>query len=126
MIDFMKRIIILAITLLSTVIVFSCRQDEDYVGTETFFVASERGFGQLYEGEGYYYYVRYYSEEDEWTKFYDTITGFDYREGYEYNITVDKYRNDPDLADAGKYRYELRKINSCEQKMSKMSAGCYR
>lgn len=54
MIDFMKRIIILAITLLSTVIVFSCRQDEDYVGTETFFVASERGFGQLYEGEGYY------------------------------------------------------------------------
>ncbi|HIR33230.1 MAG TPA: DUF4377 domain-containing protein [Candidatus Coprenecus merdigallinarum] len=88
-------------------------------------MASERGFGQLYEGEGYYYYVRY-SEEDEWTKFYDPITGFDYREGYEYNITVDKYRNDPDLADAGEYRYELRKINSCEQKMSKLSAGCYR
>ena len=49
---------------------------------------------------------------DDWTYFYDQIEGFDYEEGYEYEILVEvvQLKNQP--ADASAHRYVLKQIRS--------------
>lgn len=48
-----------------------------------------------------------YSPDGEWEYFYDTIAGFDYEEGYEYELIVqiDPVANPP--ADGSSYTYTL-------------------
>lgn len=55
---------------------------------------------------------------DEWTYFYDTIEGFEYEEGYNYEIevTVTKIENPP--ADGSSLHYTLVKIISKEKNQS--------
>ncbi len=55
------------------------------------------------------------SPENDWTNFYDTIDGFSYEEGYEYQLEVEvsKIANPP--ADASALRYTLKRIISKTQ-----------
>ena len=50
--------------------------------------------------------------EEEWANFYDDIDGFDYEEGYEYQISVEVQQVDNPPADASSLRYVLREIIS--------------
>lgn len=46
----------------------------------------------------------------EWELFYDSIEGFEYEPGFEYQLLVDKYEVDNPPADASSIRYELKEI----------------
>ena len=48
--------------------------------------------------------------EEEWTYFYDGIEGFEYEEGYEYQISVEVQEVENPPADASSLRYVLREI----------------
>ena len=50
------------------------------------------------------------NKEDDWTLFYDTIEGFDYKEGFTHKIevTISKVKNPP--ADGSKLKYKLNNI----------------
>lgn len=43
----------------------------------------------------------------EWTRFYDTISGFTYQEGYRYRIRVERRRVENPPADGSAYTYRL-------------------
>ncbi len=53
---------------------------------------------------------------DEWTYFYDTIDGFEYEEGYSYEIEVVVTKVENPLADASTLQYSLVKLLSKEKK----------
>lgn len=50
--------------------------------------------------------------DDEWTFFYDQIEGFDYEEGYTYELLVNEVPVANPAADASSIRYELKNIIS--------------
>jgi heat shock protein HslJ len=50
--------------------------------------------------------------DEEWTFFYDKISGFEYEAGYTYEIIVNEIVVDNPPADASSIRYELREIVS--------------
>jgi len=50
--------------------------------------------------------------EDNWTYFYDQIEGFDYEEGFTYELLVDIIPVENPAADASSLRYELKNIIS--------------
>jgi len=50
--------------------------------------------------------------EDEWTYFYDQIQGFQYEEGFTYELLVDIIPVENPAADASSLRYELKNIIS--------------
>lgn len=50
--------------------------------------------------------------EDEWTYFYDQIEGFEYEEGYTYELLVDIIPIENPAADASSLRYELKNVIS--------------
>lgn len=50
--------------------------------------------------------------EDEWTFFYDQIEGFDYEEGYTYELLVNEIPVPNPAADASSIRYELKNMIS--------------
>lgn len=50
--------------------------------------------------------------EDEWTYFYDQIEGFEYEEGYTYELLVDIVPVKNPAADASSLRYELKNVIS--------------
>ena len=52
------------------------------------------------------------SNADDWTYFYDQIEGFDYEEGYNYEIVVRKIAVKNPPADAASYKYVLKEILS--------------
>ena len=119
----MKKIILLSLAL-AALVVTSCEKypgDDDmmgeYVGKESFYVASQMGYGFMGECDDYFYYTRY-SEDEAWTPFYSYIKEFDYEEGFEYHITVRVYEVPSGIMDIGKYQYKLHKINSKVQKDS--------
>lgn len=51
-----------------------------------------------------------FSKEDNWHNFYGAIEGFDYEEGYEYEITADKIDIPDPPADAPSFRYVLKEV----------------
>ena len=50
--------------------------------------------------------------EDEWTFFYDQIEGFEYEEGYTYELLVNQIPVENPAADASSIRYKLKNIIS--------------
>jgi heat shock protein HslJ len=50
--------------------------------------------------------------DDEWTYFYDQIEGFEYEEGYTYELLVNEIPVPNPAADASSLRYELKNIIS--------------
>ena len=48
--------------------------------------------------------------DEEWTYFYDQIEGFEYEEGYTYELLVDLIPVENPAADASSLRYELKNI----------------
>ncbi|MEL4456619.1 DUF4377 domain-containing protein [Lutimonas vermicola] len=50
--------------------------------------------------------------EDEWTFFYDQIEGFEYEEGYTYELLVNEIPVENPAADASSIRYKLKNIIS--------------
>ena len=50
--------------------------------------------------------------EEEWTYFYDQIEGFEYEEGYTYELLVNEIPVPNPAADASSLRYELKNIIS--------------
>lgn len=52
------------------------------------------------------------SPDGEYQLFYDTIQGFDYEEGYDYEITVSRTEIENPPADASKYQYTLVEVVS--------------
>lgn len=50
--------------------------------------------------------------DEEWTYFYDQIEGFEYEEGYTYELLVDIIPVENPAADASSLRYELKNIIS--------------
>jgi len=52
------------------------------------------------------------NSSEEWTYFYDTIAGFEYEQGYEYELEVTIKKNENPLADASTLSYTLVKIIS--------------
>jgi len=52
------------------------------------------------------------NSEDEWTFFYDQIEGFDYEEGYTYELLVNEIPVPNPAADASSIRYELKNMIS--------------
>ena len=50
--------------------------------------------------------------DDEWTYFYDQIEGFEYEEGYIYELLVNEIPVPNPAADASSLRYELKNIIS--------------
>ena len=63
------------------------------------------------------YFVKYEGDQ-QWSLFYNVITGFDYQEGNEYvlNVKVTTISNPP--MDAGSKDYNLNYIISCKEKES--------
>ncbi len=58
------------------------------------------------------------NHSDEWTYFYDTIEGFDYQEGYSYELEVVIAQVENPAADASSLKYSLVKILSKEKDQS--------
>lgn len=50
--------------------------------------------------------------DDQWTYFYDQIEGFDYEEGYTYELLVNEIPVHNPAADASSLRYELKNVIS--------------
>jgi len=55
------------------------------------------------------------SPDSEWTRFYDTIEGFVYEEGYQYRLEVQRERVPNPPADASSYKYRLLRLLSRER-----------
>jgi heat shock protein HslJ len=52
------------------------------------------------------------SPEGEWSYFYDQIDGFDYEEGFEYQLRVEVHKVDNPPADASSVKYILKEVIS--------------
>ena len=52
------------------------------------------------------------SPEDDWTYFYDQIEGFDYEEGFTYELLINEVPVSNPAADASSIRYQLKEIIS--------------
>ena len=52
------------------------------------------------------------SPEDDWTYFYDQIEGFDYEEGFTYELLINEVPVSNPAADASSIRYELKELIS--------------
>jgi hypothetical protein len=55
------------------------------------------------------------SPDSAWTRFYDTIEGFTYEEGFQYRLEVQRDRVPNPPADASSYRYRLLRLLSRER-----------
>ena len=53
-------------------------------------------------------------ESEDWQYFYDSISGFDYEEGFRYTLQVKKTKRENPPADANAYQYELIEVISKE------------
>lgn len=51
-----------------------------------------------------------FNRNDKWEYFYDHINGFDYKEGYTYNIIVNRTKLENPPQDASAYQYDLVKL----------------
>lgn len=52
------------------------------------------------------------SPEDDWTFFYDQIEGFDYEEGYTYELLINEVTVNNPASDASSIRYQLKEVIS--------------
>ncbi len=51
-------------------------------------------------------------ETEEWSRFYETIIGFDFEPNFVYKLDVKKEERDPRVQDVGRYKYTLIRILS--------------
>jgi hypothetical protein len=95
----------------------SCDKEKTAIMNLT--IASKRFPHEIPEGNGLCFIVKY-EDAQEWSLFWYPITGFDYREGYEYviNVTETQVELSPTMMDAMTKNYTLNYIISCVKKES--------
>ena len=109
-----RNILVMTAAMLSLVSCSSDDDDKDIVEQVTIFVSAETGTYQNVPDNNYVegMMIREQGESTSYCVSFQTITGFTYERGHEYELLVKRTTLANPPQDSGKYRYELVRIVS--------------